>query len=223
MKLANLDDRLVLALADGVADVATVSNGRFGPDPMSAFDDWTGFVEWAARVTDSTGPLGARLRCSVPRPRQVFAIGLNYRSHAEESNMAIPEVPATFTKFPASLSGPFDEIDIFGDAVAAARPSPRELGRRHRHDPQPCEARDVTTRVSTPRIAGAPHQFSQAPAGPAPALCGAGTAVDIKVAHLQIAAPLCSAASTVPAPMSWTPTGAGGAADAATGRRGSMN
>jgi 2-keto-4-pentenoate hydratase/2-oxohepta-3-ene-1,7-dioic acid hydratase in catechol pathway len=48
----------------------------------------------------------ADLRCPVPVPRQVFAIGLNYRSHAEESGMATPEVPATFTKFPASLGGP---------------------------------------------------------------------------------------------------------------------
>jgi 2-keto-4-pentenoate hydratase/2-oxohepta-3-ene-1,7-dioic acid hydratase in catechol pathway len=53
----------------------------------------------------------------VPRPRQVFAIGLNYRSHAEESGMAVPEVPATFTKFPASLSGPFDDIEIVGDGI----------------------------------------------------------------------------------------------------------
>ncbi len=118
MKLANLDGRAVLALAGGVADVATASNGRFGPDPMSAFDDWTAFVDWADGVTDSTAPLDEhRLRCPVPRPRQVFAIGLNYRSHTEESGMAIPEVPATFTKFPASLGGPFDEIEIVGEAV----------------------------------------------------------------------------------------------------------
>ena len=31
--------------------------------------------------------------------------------------MAVPEVPATFTKFPASLSGPFDDIEIVGDSV----------------------------------------------------------------------------------------------------------
>ena len=118
MKLANLDDRLVLVLADGVVDVATVSDGRFGPDPMAAYDDWAAFTEWAAGVTDSTAPLEeARLRCPVPRPRQVFAIGLNYRSHADESGMAVPEVPATFTKFPASLGGPFDDVEIIGDSV----------------------------------------------------------------------------------------------------------
>jgi 2-keto-4-pentenoate hydratase/2-oxohepta-3-ene-1,7-dioic acid hydratase in catechol pathway len=31
--------------------------------------------------------------------------------------MKLPDVPATFTKFPASLSGPFDDIEIVGDTV----------------------------------------------------------------------------------------------------------
>jgi 2,4-didehydro-3-deoxy-L-rhamnonate hydrolase len=118
VKVANLDGRLVLVLEDGVADVATTSDGRFGPDPMTAFDDWGAFAAWAAGVRDRTGPLDeARLRNPVPRPRQVFAIGLNYRSHAEESGMAIPDVPATFTKFPSSLGGPFDDIEIVGTSV----------------------------------------------------------------------------------------------------------
>jgi 2,4-diketo-3-deoxy-L-fuconate hydrolase len=47
----------------------------------------------------------------------VFAIGLNYRSHAEESGMEVPGVPATFTKFPASLAGPHDDIELGGGAV----------------------------------------------------------------------------------------------------------
>ncbi len=64
-----------------------------------------------ATLTD--GSLG----CPVPAPRQVFAIGLNYRSHAEESGMAVPSVPATFTKFPASLAGPFDDVEIVEDTV----------------------------------------------------------------------------------------------------------
>jgi 2,4-diketo-3-deoxy-L-fuconate hydrolase len=118
MKLANLDGRLALVLEDGIADVAAASDGRFGPDPMSAYDDWAALVDWAADVGDPTGALDETLlRCPVPAPRQVFAIGLNYRSHAEESGMAVPEVPATFTKFPASLGGPFDDIEIVGGAV----------------------------------------------------------------------------------------------------------
>jgi 2-keto-4-pentenoate hydratase/2-oxohepta-3-ene-1,7-dioic acid hydratase in catechol pathway len=47
----------------------------------------------------------------------VFAIGLNYRSHAEESGMAVPDVPATFTKFPASLTGPFDDVEVVGGST----------------------------------------------------------------------------------------------------------
>ena len=39
MKLANLDRRLVLVLPDGVVDVATASDGRYGPDPMTAYGD----------------------------------------------------------------------------------------------------------------------------------------------------------------------------------------
>ena len=91
MKIANVNGRATLVLGDEVADIAAASDGRFGPDPMSIYDDWETFTEFAATVTTGTGPLvEADLRCPVPSPRQVFAIGLNYRSHAEESGMAAP-------------------------------------------------------------------------------------------------------------------------------------
>jgi 2,4-didehydro-3-deoxy-L-rhamnonate hydrolase len=118
MKLANYNGRAALVFDDTIADVATVSAGRFGPDPMAVFQQWAAFTEFARGVADGDTPLVAsQLRCPIPSPRQVFAIGINYRSHAEESGMALPEVPATFTKFPASLAGPFDEIEIVGDTV----------------------------------------------------------------------------------------------------------
>ena len=118
MKLANVGGRAALVLGDEIADLATASDGRFGPDPMQVYEEWDSVTAFAATVTAGTGPLDAgALGNPVPRPRQVFAIGLNYRSHAEESGMAVPEVPATFTKFPASLSGPHDPIPIVGDAV----------------------------------------------------------------------------------------------------------
>jgi 2-keto-4-pentenoate hydratase/2-oxohepta-3-ene-1,7-dioic acid hydratase in catechol pathway len=118
MKLANHRGRAVLVYGDTILDVHEASDGRFGPDPMQVYDDWAAFADFAAGHTDGTAPLvEAELACPVPRPRQVFAIGLNYRSHAEESGMAVPGVPATFTKFPASLAGPFDDIEIVGDTV----------------------------------------------------------------------------------------------------------
>jgi 2,4-diketo-3-deoxy-L-fuconate hydrolase len=118
MKIANHNGRAVLVLGDRIADIANVSNGRFGPDPMSVYADWDAFVEFAGGITAGDAPLvEADLGNPVPAPRQVFAIGLNYRSHAEEAGMAVPEVPATFTKFPASLAGPFDDIEITVPAV----------------------------------------------------------------------------------------------------------
>jgi 2-keto-4-pentenoate hydratase/2-oxohepta-3-ene-1,7-dioic acid hydratase in catechol pathway len=116
MKLANHAGRAAVVLDDGsIADVHQASGGRFGPDPMSVFDDWSAFVDVAHGVTAGTAPLvESSLGNPVPLPRQVFAIGLNYRSHAEESGMTVPGVPATFTKFPAALSGPFDDIEVTG-------------------------------------------------------------------------------------------------------------
>lgn len=118
MKLANVNDRAVLVLDHSIADVAEGSAGRFGPDLMDVYDNWASFADFATGVTVGTGPLvEADLRSPVPSPRQVFGIGLNYRSHAEESGMAIPAVPATFTKFPASLAGPFADIAIVGGST----------------------------------------------------------------------------------------------------------
>jgi 2-keto-4-pentenoate hydratase/2-oxohepta-3-ene-1,7-dioic acid hydratase in catechol pathway len=59
----------------------------------------------------------AALGAPSPSPRQVFAIGLNYASHAAESGRDVPTVPAVFTKFPASLTGPFDPIVLSGGMV----------------------------------------------------------------------------------------------------------
>jgi 2-keto-4-pentenoate hydratase/2-oxohepta-3-ene-1,7-dioic acid hydratase in catechol pathway len=118
MQLANVAGRAALVLGDEIADVADASEGRFGPDLGAVYDRWDDFSAFAATVTAATGPLHHdQLRCPSPSPRQVFGIGLNYRSHAEESGLPVPDVPATFTKFPTCLSGPYDDIPIVGDTV----------------------------------------------------------------------------------------------------------
>lgn len=119
MKLANLKGRAALITDDGAIDLATASDGRFGPDVQALYDDWAALTAWFAGVDlPAAAPYAeADLGSPVPEPRQVFAIGLNYRSHAEESGMAVPEVPATFTKFPASLTGPFADVELAGATV----------------------------------------------------------------------------------------------------------
>jgi 2,4-didehydro-3-deoxy-L-rhamnonate hydrolase len=118
VKIASSNGRAVLVLGDQVADIAAASGGRFGPDPMTVYQGWAAFTEFARTVTTGTSPLIKADLCNpIPAPGQVFAIGLNYRSHARESGMAVPAVPATFTKFPASLAGPFDDIEITGETT----------------------------------------------------------------------------------------------------------
>jgi 2-keto-4-pentenoate hydratase/2-oxohepta-3-ene-1,7-dioic acid hydratase in catechol pathway len=118
VKLANLAGRLALVVDGGAIDVHGASDGRFGPDPASAYERWDDLVAWAATATGEPVPFDeADLGAPSPEPRQVFAIGLNYASHAEESGMDLPTVPAVFTKFPASLGGPFEPIERSGDMV----------------------------------------------------------------------------------------------------------
>ncbi len=51
----------------------------------------------------------------VPRPSKVFGIGLNYRAHAEEAGLDIPEHPMVFTKFPSCLVGPTADVVLRSD------------------------------------------------------------------------------------------------------------
>lgn len=48
---------------------------------------------------------GLRFLPPIPRPPKILCAGLNYRSHAEETGMAIPDYPIVFTRFPASIVG----------------------------------------------------------------------------------------------------------------------
>ena len=47
-----------------------------------------------------------KLLAPIPRPPKIICIGLNYRDHAEEAKLAVPETPTVFAKFPTSVIGP---------------------------------------------------------------------------------------------------------------------
>ncbi|MBF0210645.1 MAG: fumarylacetoacetate hydrolase family protein [Desulfamplus sp.] len=45
-------------------------------------------------------------------PVAILCIGLNYKMHAKETGMALPEHPVLFMKNPAAVTGPYSDIEI---------------------------------------------------------------------------------------------------------------
>jgi 2-keto-4-pentenoate hydratase/2-oxohepta-3-ene-1,7-dioic acid hydratase in catechol pathway len=123
MKIANRQGRAVLVVDGGAIDIHDASDGRFGPDPASLYEQWNELRSWAASAMgavtelDATTFEDAGLGAPSPNPRQVFAIGINYANHAAETGRELPSMPVVFTKFPASLGGPFDPIELSGEMV----------------------------------------------------------------------------------------------------------
>jgi len=122
MRLANLDNRAALVIVDAgteqAVDLATASDGRFGPDVAAVYEAWEQLTAWSAgldtsALTDLVPFDRRRLGPPSPAPRQVFAAGLNYRSHAGESGFELPsEMPPVFTKYVSSFTGPDTEVVI---------------------------------------------------------------------------------------------------------------
>jgi 2-keto-4-pentenoate hydratase/2-oxohepta-3-ene-1,7-dioic acid hydratase in catechol pathway len=48
----------------------------------------------------------------IERPQKIVCIGLNYRDHAEEQGVALPERPLLFAKWPNTLIGPGEPIRL---------------------------------------------------------------------------------------------------------------
>ena len=46
----------------------------------------------------------------VPRPGKIICVGLNYRDHAAEANMKIPEKPVLFSKFSTAVIAPGEPV-----------------------------------------------------------------------------------------------------------------
>jgi 2,4-diketo-3-deoxy-L-fuconate hydrolase len=118
MRVANLNGRLVLVTEHGALDVATASAGLLGSDPQDAFDRWDVLCEWARGARGE--PLHfdeSDLGSPVPRPRQVFGVGMNYRRHAAEAGIETPEFPTVFTKFPTSIAAPNSDVALPSDHV----------------------------------------------------------------------------------------------------------
>jgi 2,4-diketo-3-deoxy-L-fuconate hydrolase len=119
-RLGNVDGRAVLVVGNGVHDVARLSGGELGPDPLAVIAAHRALSELAERASDAE-PSGVLdevvLGPPVPSPRHVFGIGLNYRTHAAETGAELPDAPSVFTKFPGCLAGPTADIVLASDTT----------------------------------------------------------------------------------------------------------
>ena len=117
MRIGNLRGRPVIITDVGAVDIASASGGVLPSTLPELYESWDATalagLELTSAVPYSLDDLGA----PSPRPHQVFAIGLNYASHAAESGMEAPKVPATFTKYPSSLTGPFAPVPLSSELV----------------------------------------------------------------------------------------------------------
>jgi 2-keto-4-pentenoate hydratase/2-oxohepta-3-ene-1,7-dioic acid hydratase in catechol pathway len=121
MRLANLDDHPVVVVGtDGRGHVTIADLSKHGGFTFDdVFDRWDEVLDVAAVIAgaETTTVAAAVLGPPSPRPRQVFAIGLNYAAHAAESGQPVPEHPTTFTKFPTCITGPHAEVALPSGSV----------------------------------------------------------------------------------------------------------
>jgi 2,4-diketo-3-deoxy-L-fuconate hydrolase len=80
----------------------------FGGDGLQRLGLWSD----ANLHTAPEFPDDVRYGAPVCRPSKIICIGLNFRDHAEESNMDIPTEPIIFFKSTSALCGPNDDLII---------------------------------------------------------------------------------------------------------------
>jgi len=119
-RLANLGGRATLVdTTGGCHDLERVGAGRLTSDPMAAIRRPADLAALSASLDPATAECSLEEALAkgvvgppVPNPRSVFAVGLNYRSHAAESGMELPATPLIFTKFPSCLVGPRHDVAL---------------------------------------------------------------------------------------------------------------
>ena len=180
MKLATYEDH---GLKTGIVVGDTIIDTGFKGSMLELITEWDDLR--AALESKSTAgggkPLTSVKLCApVQRPGKIWAIGLNYADHIEESNMATPERQVWFTKAVTSINGPHDPIRIAKGTVTADYEVELVaiIGRRAKHVPAEnaadyifgyCVGNDVTERMwqhATPQWSLGKSFDTHAPIGP---------------------------------------------------------
>jgi 2-keto-4-pentenoate hydratase/2-oxohepta-3-ene-1,7-dioic acid hydratase in catechol pathway len=99
----------------GASRIGRLDDGRVvdaGPaGPLGFVPDDEGWAAIEAAAGDDYAVADVRL-LHPTQARKILAIGLNYRAHATESELDVPEVPVVFAKWSSALVGHGDEIVI---------------------------------------------------------------------------------------------------------------
>ena len=108
----SLNTRIGLLQGDHIIDLSQVAPS-LPSDMLSFLEAGDGAMLQAAKYTSASGHYSALdvvIEAPLARRPKILAIGLNYRAHAEESNMDIPKHPMVFTKQATSANGPYAPI-----------------------------------------------------------------------------------------------------------------
>lgn len=111
---------------NGVIDVAAASEALGIEAPTSLIEviemgqpalDAIGNVVEAVSASESASnwrldEMGMQYGPAVADPGKIICVGLNYRRHAAETNMAIPETPVLFSKFNNSIAAYGDSVSL---------------------------------------------------------------------------------------------------------------
>ena len=80
---------------------------------IEAWEAWSNRItEFVASGPDSVPTADARILAPLADPRKVICIGLNYADHAAETGAAVPTEPVVFNKFPTTVIGPDDAVEL---------------------------------------------------------------------------------------------------------------
>ena len=119
-KLANVNGKSSLIYGESYYDINTISQGKISSDPSEVLDSLNDLHELSSNINnfEPTGLIeNSLLGAPITNSRNCFAVGLNYKAHAEESGMEIPPFPMVFTKHTSCIVGPFEEIQMRSDIV----------------------------------------------------------------------------------------------------------
>tara|TARA_B110000444_G_C18755323_1_gene554830 strand:- start:220 stop:1125 length:906 start_codon:yes stop_codon:yes gene_type:complete len=119
-KLGNINNRAVLIKDDQYYDVESISKNAVSSNTVEALTKAKELNDLSANLENEspTGSLSdVELENPVPDSKNCYAVGLNYRKHAEESGMEIPDAPMVFTKHTSCFVGPTADVEMRSDYV----------------------------------------------------------------------------------------------------------